>query len=130
MNAKVLAKIATNKAMSAAALAEILVERTETRTRSRMRAYEAVAGQVGRSAQWLRKLISTGEGVVDVETKRRLDALLITSLEADIAKLQAELEVARASSVDFAENQVGQIEAFLAQAKALLPNNTGRHLGE
>jgi hypothetical protein len=116
---KVVSK-ADNKMGGVVAIAERLVRREQANTRSRMRAYEKVASQVGRSGHWLRKLLSSGDGRIDVQTASKLDALLIRGLEADLARLSAELEMARQSGSHPCSAHVGQIEAHIAQARALL----------
>jgi hypothetical protein len=113
-------KIGTDVPMSAAVVAERLVRREETRTRSRMLAYDRVAREVGRTGEWLRKLIRTGTARVDGEIERRLDALLTRGLEADIANLQAELDVARLRRQPIDQQHIPEIEAHLAKARALL----------
>src|SRR4051812_3922786 len=97
---KVLSKIARDGEMSTAVAlarnaAQTLVETEERKTRSRMLAYQAVAGRIGRSASWLRALIAGGLNRVDSEIKRRLDALLIREIEAEIARLTHDLEMAK-----------------------------------
>lgn len=103
-----------------AAVAERLVTREETRTRSRMLAYQAVASKVGRSADWLRKFIRDGSGVVTDDLKRRMDELLVRGLEADLARLQAELDVARQVGAHPLSARIGEVERRLAETKALL----------
>lgn len=114
-------KIGKRQTMSTAAIvAEKLVIREEMRTRSRMLAYQRVASQVGRSSDWLRKLIRNGASRIDGEIERRLDALLIRSLEADIARNEAELALARQGGCHPASQHIAEIETHLARARALL----------
>lgn len=116
---KVVPKIG-NKMGGVASIAERLVVREEANTRSRMRAYERVASQVGRSADWLRKLIRSGDVRIDVQTASKFDAMLIRALEADLARLSAELEMARQCGDHPCSAHVVQVEAHLAEARRLL----------
>lgn len=102
-----------------AVVAARLVTREEARTRSRMLAYRAVATKVGRSADWVRRLIREG-AQVSADMRDRLDEMLVRGLETDIARLQAELALARQSGSHAASKHVGEIEAHLAKATALL----------
>lgn len=115
------AKIARKQDMSgAASTAERLVIREETRTRSRMTAYRNVAASVGRSASWLRGLIGGSVKRVDGNVERALDAMLLRALEADIARLEAELAMARQCGLGARDEQVSEVEAHLSRARALL----------
>lgn len=104
---------------SVVATAERLVMREELKTRSRMLAYGRVAAQVGRSTSWLRKFLRGGCRV-DSFIASQFDALLMSGLEADLAKLTAELEVARQSHMGADNERVAEVEACIARAKALL----------
>ena len=110
---------------SVVATAERLVLREETRTRSRMLAYERVASGVGRSAAWLRRLLNDGGARVDATIASRFDAMLIRGLEADIARFTAELEVARQSGVHHASRHVAEIEDHLAKVRSLMQGGNG-----
>jgi hypothetical protein len=100
--------------------AQALVDTEERRTRSRMLAYSSVAGRIGRSATWMRSLLAGGVSRVDGEIKRRLDALLIREIEAEIARLTHELEMARRRGDHPASLHVGEIETHLAKVRALI----------
>lgn len=116
-----LTKIAKGKSMpSASVIASSLVQREETRSRSRMNAYYAVAGKLGMSASWVRRLVSGGIKKIDADLKQRLDDLLIRELEAEIARLTHDLEMARQGGAHPASRHVGEIESLLAQARALM----------
>lgn len=116
-----LAKNDGDSAMSrAASIAQRLVVREEQKTRSRMQAYQSVASNVGRSASWLRDLIGGRVKSVAGEIERRLDALLIRGLEAEIARLSHELEMARQSGVHAASDHMAEVETLLARARALM----------
>lgn len=121
---QVLSKIDRDENMSAVALArstaQALVATEERKTRSRMLAYGNVAGRVGRSATWLRNLLADRLSRVDGEIKRRLDALLIREIEAEIARLTHDLELARQSGEHPAGSHYSEIETCLARARALL----------
>lgn len=114
-------KIDRDVAMSTAtAIATSLVRREQARNRSRMNAYEAIASKLGMSAAWVRKLVAGTVKSVDVEIKQKLDALLIRELEAEIARLTQELELARQGADHPATQHVVEIEAHLTRARALL----------
>ena len=117
-------KIGKFVAMRSAAVAEKLVTWEETRTRSRMLAYRNVAAQIGRSGDWVRKLIARNVSRVDGEIERRLDALLVRKLEADIARLQSELDMARQCGAHPASQFMGEVEAHLAAARSLMEGET------
>jgi hypothetical protein len=121
------AKIAKGPSMSVAEARTVseLVSYVERRKRSRILAYEHVGKQIGRSATWVRDLIGRGLGRVDTEIKARLDALLIRELEAEIVRLQAELEMARQSGAHPASIHFSEIETHLARAKALMRGGMG-----
>ena len=104
----------------AASVAERLVIRVETRTRSRMLAYRHVANQLGRSTSWLRNLISEGRAHVQTDIMGKLDALLIRELEADIARLQAELAMEIQSGAHPASQRIGEIETCIHRARSLM----------
>jgi uncharacterized small protein (DUF1192 family) len=117
----VVAKKARDVAMStASAVASSLVQREETRSRSRMLAYDAVASKVGMSAAWVRKLVAGTVKSIDAEIKQKLDALLVKELEAEIARLTQELEMARRGARHPAVQHVVEIEAHLSRARSLL----------
>lgn len=106
--------------MSAAAVAERLVAIDERSTRSRMLAYHNVARCVGKSSSWLRGLIRDRVTDVNSKVKDKLDALLVRSIEAEIARLEADLALARQSGCHPASQHVGAIEAHLSAARSLL----------
>lgn len=119
----VLAKNAEGQAMSAAAItAGKLVLLEESSTRSRMLAYRNVASRIGRSASWLRNFISRG-GSISSEIERALDALLVKHLEAQLVRLQAELDVARQIGAHPASPHLSEIESHLSKVRALLNGN-------
>lgn len=105
---------------SAAATAASLVVREETRSRSRMTAYRAVGWKIGMSATWVRKLVAGGVRTINADIKQRLDDLLIRELEAEIARLSHELEMARQSGAHPVSLVVGEIETHLARARELM----------
>lgn len=100
--------------------ADNLVARIEKRTRSRMRAYEVIASEVGRSATWVRELIRDKYSRVDGEIGRRLDALLIRELEAEFARLSHEYAMAIQCGSHPASEHVGEIEAHMAKIRELM----------
>ena len=105
---------------TASATASSLVGREEVRTRSRMIAYRAVASKIGMSATWVRKLVAGSVKAINADVKQRLDELLIRELEAEIARLTHDLEMARRCGSHPASLMVGEIETHLAAARALM----------
>lgn len=57
---------------------------------------------------------------IDASIRDRLEALLIRELENEIRRLTHELEIARQSGARLDSEQVCEIEAHLAKAKALM----------
>jgi hypothetical protein len=57
---------------------------------------------------------------VDDKIRDRLHALLIREIEAEIARLNHELETLRRSGHHLASQQVGEVEAHLDAARAIL----------
>lgn len=106
--------------LSARVAAEAVVTREEGRSRSRMLAYENVARSIGRGPSWLRDLVAGKLKSIDGEVKRRLDTLLIQQLEAEIARLTHDLEMARRCGDHPASQHVCAIETHLRAAKALM----------
>lgn len=105
---------------TAAAAASSLVGREEVRSRSRMIAYRAVGAKIGMSATWVRKLVAGGVKAINADVKKRIDDLLVRELEAEIARLTHELEMARQSGAHPASLMVGEIETHLAAARKLM----------
>lgn len=106
--------------MSTAAVAEKLVGWEQQNTRSRMLAYERVAARVGKSADWLRKLIRDGGSRVSHEVATQFDQMLIRTLESRIASLTEELEMARLRHAHSPSDRLGEIQAHLDAARALM----------
>lgn len=117
----VVAKIDRSVAVgTAVTIAASLVRREESRRASRMNAYVEVGRKIGMSGAWVRKLIAGAVRSVDADIKHRLDALLIRELEADIARLQHELEMARQGGSHPSSQHVVEIEAHLKAAHSLM----------
>jgi hypothetical protein len=57
---------------------------------------------------------------IDAEVKRRLDELLVRELNAEIFRLQNELEMARQSGEHPINGHVTEVETLLMRARALL----------
>jgi hypothetical protein len=57
---------------------------------------------------------------VDAGIRDRLQALLVRELEAEIARLTHELEIARQSGASFASLEISEVETHLARAKEIL----------
>jgi microcompartment protein CcmL/EutN len=59
---------------------------------------------------------------VDASIRDRLQALLIREIEAEIQRLQHELEIARQTGARLDSDQVCEIETHIQKAQALLAN--------
>jgi hypothetical protein len=81
--------------------------------------------------RWLATKLSVGEGTVrslvrgtvkrvDETIRDRLRALLMRELEAEIARLQHELECLKAGGYHLASYEISEVETHLARAKAIL----------
>lgn len=97
-----------------------LVESEERRTRSRLLAYDALARKVGKSASWVRCLLRGGLQSISDEMKRRLDALLIREIEAEIARLEHDLALAKLRGAHPCSSHFNEVEACLSKARSLL----------
>jgi len=101
-----------------------LARSLEQRERSRAGTLEAARGSLARRAgvapsTW-RNLALGRLKRVDAWFRDRLQALLIRELEAEIARLTHELEVARQGGDHLASQHVCEIEAHLAAARSIL----------
>lgn len=103
-----------------------IVAREEQRTRSRMLAYRIVGRKLNRSATWVREFIGRGIGRVDATISERIDEILIRGLEADVARLTHELELARQVGAHPASHRITEVEKLLAEASTLLNGGCSR----
>ncbi len=80
---------------------------------------------------WLAEKLKTGTGTVrnlirgrvkrvDETIRDRLRALLMREIEAEIARLQHELEIHRQGGHHLASDEISEIESHLAAAKAIM----------
>ena len=122
--AKVLSKNVKGRALMSSAMtreaAVALVSRVEKRKRSRMLAYEFVASRIDRSVTWVRDFVGHGLGRIDSEIGEAIDDLLIREIEAELARLAHELEMARQSGAHPVSQHVSEIETHIARIRLLL----------
>lgn len=100
--------------------ATALVGRVERRTRSRVLAYDYVASRIGRSSRWLRGLINEGVGRIDNHIGGLIDGLLLKELEAECARLEHELALARQIGAHPASQHISAIETYLERVRSLM----------
>lgn len=112
---------------SAVATAKTLERRERARTSSIQVARQTLATKLRVGVGTLENLIRGRVKRIDAEIKSRLDALLIRELEAEIARLTHDLEVARQSGAHPVSQHVGAIEAHLLAARSLL-SGTENHI--
>lgn len=100
--------------------AQSLERKERARGLSIPEARSAVASRLGIGLGTFENLVRERVKRVDAFVRDRLQALLIRELEAEIARLNHELEMARQSGAHPASEQMGEIEAHLAAARSLL----------
>lgn len=105
---------------TAVATAQQLEKRERARAPSVKLARQRLADKLRVGAGTIENLVRGRVKRVDAELKRRLDALLVRELEAEIARLAHELEMARQRGSHPACEHVFEIEAYLAKARALM----------
>lgn len=100
--------------------AQSLERRERNRGLSISDARSALASRLGIGIGSFENLVRERVKRVDAFVRDRLQALLIHELEAEITRLQHELELARQSGAHPASEHVGEIQAHLAAARSLL----------
>lgn len=117
-------KVWTNKqddSMSkAVAIARSLERRERSRVSSLKIARQSVASKLRIGAGSFENLVRGRLKKIDAAVRDRLTALLIRELEAEIARLTHELELARQGGSHPASFMVGEIEAHLVAARSLM----------
>lgn len=106
--------------MSAVSLARSLEHRERSRVSSIRIARERVASRLRIGVGTFENLVRGRVKRVDANIRDRLQALMVRELEAEIARLQHELEMARQIGAPLNSDQVGEIETHIAKAAALL----------
>jgi hypothetical protein len=120
---KVLRKVRTTmqaQGMSSIAIARNLEQRERQRVPNKQAARERLADKLKIGVGTLENIIRARVKSVDERIRDRLQALLVSELEAEIGRLQHELEMARKGAFVLGAEHIGQVEAHLAQARSLL----------
>jgi hypothetical protein len=104
----------------ARAVARNLEQRERSRGSTVEAARAALARRAGVAPSTWRNLALGRLKRVDAWLRDRLQALLVRELEAEIARLSHELEIARQSGGHLASQHVCEVEAHLAAARAIL----------
>jgi len=108
-------------AMSTAfTIAQTLERRERVRVGSVGHARRSLASKLRIGVGTFENLVRARVKSVDTVIRDRLHALLIRELETEIERLSHELAMARQSGAHLASEQVGEIEAHLAKAHAIL----------
>jgi len=101
-------------------LARDLERRERSRAGSVDAARTALARRAGVSPSTWRNLALGRLKRLDAFVRDRLQAMLVRELEAEIARLTHELEIARQGGDHLASQHVSEIEAHLAAARTIL----------
>jgi len=101
-------------------LARDLERRERSRAGSVDAARTALARRAGVSPSTWRNLALGRHKRLDAFVRDRLQAMLVRELEAEIARLTHELEIARQGGDHLASQHVREIEAHLAAARTIL----------
>jgi hypothetical protein len=120
---KVLRKVRTTmqaQGMSSIAIARNLEQRERQRAGPKEAARRSLADKLKIGVGTLENIIRARVKSVDERIRDRLQALLVSELEAEIGRLQHELEMARKGAFVLGAEHIGQVEAHLAQARSLL----------
>jgi hypothetical protein len=113
-----------NGMSTAVAIAQSLERRERMRAPTLAHARQRLADKLRIGVGTFENLVRGRVKRIDAEIKRRLDALLVRELEAEIARLTHELSLARQGGAHPACEHVGEIEAHLACARALITGGT------
>lgn len=105
---------------TAAAFAQTLVRRERQRGQSAEEARKWLAGKLKVGAGTVRNLVRGRVKRVDDTIRDRLRALVVRELEAEIQRLTHDLEVLKASGHHLGSDEVAEVDAHIAAAKAIL----------
>lgn len=102
------------------AIAQSLERRERSRVSSVTAARRALASKLRIGVGTFENLVRERVKSVDASIRDRLHTLLVAELQNEIKRLSHELEMVQASRSPVAIEQMGEIEAHLAKARALL----------
>jgi hypothetical protein len=116
-------RITVPKMNSVFALAQTLERREKAKVGSVGEARRSLASKLQIGIGTFENLVRERVKACDGRIRDRLQALLVSELEAEIKRLTHELEIARQSGAPLNSDEVGEIETHLAKARALLMKN-------
>lgn len=105
---------------TAIAYAKTLEQHERSRGATLRGARESVARKLRIGVGTFENLVRGRVKRIDAAIRDRLQALLVRELEQEIARLTHELEMARQGGSHPASQHIGEIQAHLAQARALM----------
>jgi len=112
------------KMTCAISLAQTLERKERARGLSVPEARRALARKIKVGVGTIENLVRGRVKRADAAIRDRLEAWMVRELESEILRLTHDLEMARRSGFHLASVEVGEIEAHLAQASALLKRGT------
>lgn len=110
---------------NAFAIAQSLERRERSRVSSKAIARKSIAAKLRVGVGTFENLVRGRVKRIDAAIRDRLYALLIFELQAEIARLTHELEIARQGGARLDSEQVGEIETHLERVRALLNGGAG-----
>lgn len=105
---------------TATAIAQSLERKERQHVPNKSMARRRLAGKLRIGIGTLENIVRGRVKKIDAEIKRRLDDLLIRELEAEINRLNHELEMAVQVGAHPCSEHISEIEAHLAEARRLL----------
>lgn len=109
---------------TAVVFAQALERKERARVSSLRVARQRVAGKLRIGVGTFENLVRGRVKRIDAAVRDRLQALLVRELESEMVRLTHELAMARQSGAHPASQQVDEIEAHLAAARALLAGSS------
>ena len=106
-------------------LAQTLERKERARGLSVLEARQAIARKIKVGVGTVENLVRGRVKRADAAIRDKLQALVVRELEGEILRLTHDLEMARRGGLHLASVEVGEIEAHLARASALLKGRLG-----
>ena len=104
----------------AVSLARHLEDRERSRVGNRQVARRSLAHKLRVGIGTIEHLVRGRVKRVDAAVRDRLQALLVSELEQEIARLTHELEIARQCGAHLASDEISEVETHLVAARAIL----------